>query len=53
MNSLHTVYLIFTLLWALNEGGEDTSIVCNNGTHVIQVINVCNTTQCKLFIYIY
>ena len=47
MSFLHIVPILFTLLWVFTEGGEDTSIVCNNGTHVIQVSTECNSTECK------
>ena len=52
MSFLHIVPLIFTLFWIVTEGGEGTDIVCNNGTHVIQVSSECNSTECKLFINI-
>ena len=47
MSFLHIVPLLFTLFWVFTEGGENTNIVCNNGTHVIQVSSECNCTECK------
>ena len=47
MNFIHIVPPIFTLFWVFNEGCEGTNIVCNNGTHVIQVSSECNSTECK------
>ena len=45
MSFLHIVPLIFTFFWVFTEGGEGTDIVCNNGTHVIQVSSECNCTE--------